>query len=196
MGILTIAPAELAGAHLLIEWRTISSFPDYEASSEGQIRRRFPGRRQKSTRLLAHHPGSTSGHLKVHLWVDEKNKNLWVHRLVCEAFHGPQPSPAHEVAHWDGDAANNRPGNLRWATTVENQADRVRHGRTNRGSRNGQSLLTEQRVLDLRARLAKSPKSSGGKRIRKGALAALAREYGVTPSGLHHAARSLTWKHI
>src|SRR3982751_5117101 len=47
-----------------------------------------------------------------------------VHRMVAEAFHGPAPTPKHEVAHWDGDPANNRAANLRWATSKENKADR------------------------------------------------------------------------
>lgn len=48
-----------------------------------------------------------------------------VHRLVCEAFHGPKPTPKHEVAHWDGDKTNNTAPNLRWATHKENCQDTV-----------------------------------------------------------------------
>ena len=42
-----------------------------------------------------------------------------VHRLVCLAFHGPQPSPDHTVDHIDRDVHNNRAVNLRWATKSE-----------------------------------------------------------------------------
>jgi hypothetical protein len=52
-----------------------------------------------------------------------------VHRLVCRAFHGPPPSKAHVVAHWDGNPENNRADNLRWATAKENAEDTQRHGR-------------------------------------------------------------------
>jgi hypothetical protein len=46
--------------------------------------------------------------------------NLKVHRLVCEAFHGPPPFPKAVVIHLDEDATNNKPENLRWGTQKEN----------------------------------------------------------------------------
>jgi hypothetical protein len=45
--------------------------------------------------------------------------NLKVHRLVCEAFHGPCP-PGLETLHGDENGLNNRPENLRWGTRKEN----------------------------------------------------------------------------
>lgn len=46
--------------------------------------------------------------------------NMKVHRLVCEAFHGPAPFDRAVVIHLDEDATNNRPSNLRWGTQKEN----------------------------------------------------------------------------
>jgi hypothetical protein len=46
--------------------------------------------------------------------------NVKVHRLVCEAFHGPAPDGANIVLHLDENALNNRPENLRWGTQKEN----------------------------------------------------------------------------
>jgi hypothetical protein len=46
--------------------------------------------------------------------------NLKVHRLVCEAFHGPPPFPKAVVIHLDENALNNRPENLKWGTQKEN----------------------------------------------------------------------------
>jgi HNH endonuclease len=51
-----------------------------------------------------------------------------VHALVCETYHGPKPSPAHQAAHLNGNPSDNRPSNLAWKTPKENAADRVRHG--------------------------------------------------------------------
>lgn len=42
------------------------------------------------------------------------------HQLVCEAFHGPKPSPEAVVIHLDENALNNRPENLKWGTQKEN----------------------------------------------------------------------------
>lgn len=51
-----------------------------------------------------------------------------IHVMVCEVFHGPRPTPQHQVAHINGDRLDNRAANLRWATPSENIADQVRHG--------------------------------------------------------------------
>lgn len=49
-----------------------------------------------------------------------RRKNYKVHRLVCEAFHGPAPEGKNIVIHLDEDALNNRPENLKWGTQKEN----------------------------------------------------------------------------
>jgi len=46
--------------------------------------------------------------------------NMKVHRLVCEAFHGPPPFDRAVVIHLDENALNNDPSNLRWGTQKEN----------------------------------------------------------------------------
>jgi hypothetical protein len=49
-----------------------------------------------------------------------RGRNYKIHRLVCEAFHGPQPTDKPVVIHLDEDATNNRPENLKWGTQKEN----------------------------------------------------------------------------
>lgn len=49
-----------------------------------------------------------------------RGKNYKVHRLVCEAFHGPSPEGKSVVLHDNEDALDNRPSNLRWGTQEEN----------------------------------------------------------------------------
>ena len=49
-----------------------------------------------------------------------RGRNYKMHRLICEAFHGPQPEGKPVVIHIDEDATNNRPENLRWGTQKEN----------------------------------------------------------------------------
>jgi len=58
-----------------------------------------------------------------HFYMGVYNKfygNLKVHRLVCEAFHGPPPFERAVVIHLDEDATNNKPDNLKWGTQKEN----------------------------------------------------------------------------
>ena len=49
-----------------------------------------------------------------------QGKNYKIHRLVCEAFHGPPPFARAVVIHLDENALNNSPDNLRWGTQKEN----------------------------------------------------------------------------
>jgi len=46
--------------------------------------------------------------------------NMKIHRLVCEAFHGPAPEGMPVVIHKDENALNNRADNLKWGTQKEN----------------------------------------------------------------------------
>lgn len=43
-----------------------------------------------------------------------------VHRIVATAFHGEAPDTTYVVDHIDTNCRNNRPGNLRWLTRLEN----------------------------------------------------------------------------
>ena len=53
-------------------------------------------------------------------WLVKKIGNMKVHRLVCEAFHGPAPFVKAVVIHIDENSLNNRPENLKWGTQKEN----------------------------------------------------------------------------
>lgn len=49
-----------------------------------------------------------------------------VHRLVCEAVHGPAPSGCGMVRHLDGVKSNNAPSNLSWGNIYDNLRDYMR----------------------------------------------------------------------
>ena len=55
-------------------------------------------------------------------------KCVSVHRIVCEAFHGPPPEDKPLVLHRDGNKSNNEASNLRWGSQSENIQDSLRHG--------------------------------------------------------------------
>lgn len=52
--------------------------------------------------------------------VSRKFGTMKIHRLVCEAFHGPPPTKNSVVIHIDENAHNNNANNLRWGTQKEN----------------------------------------------------------------------------
>lgn len=71
------------------------------------------------------------------------------HRYVCELSHGQAPSADHEVAHSCGNRPCVNPKHLRWATSKENNADKILHGTHNRGERCGSSKLTEAQAREI-----------------------------------------------
>jgi len=95
---------------------------------------------------------------------------LYVHRLVLIAFRG-LPPVGYEARHLNGDPADNRLSNLAWGSRKHNEADKVRHARSNRGTRNGQSLLSQREVNAIR-------KATGP----RGIITKLALKYGVSHS--------------
>lgn len=86
--------------------------------------------------------------------VARKAKRWQVHRLVLTMFVGPCP-PGMVCRHFpDPNPANCHLDNLRWGTPQENEADKVTHGTSNRGARNGQAKFTEDEVRQIRAMYA------------------------------------------
>lgn len=118
-------------------WLPAPRYPHYKVSNLGRV---------KSVRIL---DGCITkyGYHRVNLY--NKN-NVFIHVLVCTAFHGPKPSSKHEVCHRDGNKLNNKASNLRWGTRKENIEDSVRLGTLALGSRHGMSKLTEDQVRKIR----------------------------------------------
>ena len=78
--------------------------------------------------------------------------NYYVHRLTCEAVHGPPPAPEHEATHSCGHGHEGccNPAHIRWASRAENEADKLVHGTHGRGEQSSSAKLTEADVLVIR----------------------------------------------
>jgi hypothetical protein len=113
------------------------------------------------------------GYLVVGLWHSGKGKLRPVHILVALAFRGPRPSPNHDAAHHDGNKLNNHWTNIFWKTRTENEADKVRHGTSNRGERNGQAKVTDSQAAEIATRARAGEKQAD-----------LAREFGLSGSAV------------
>lgn len=75
-------------------------------------------------------------------------KGIYLHTLVCIAFHGERPEGM-ETDHIDGDKKNNHKDNLRWVTKSKNNRNSYLNNRDVSGTRNANSKLTENQVKDI-----------------------------------------------
>ena len=106
-----------------MEWRTVPSFPAYEVSEHGQLRRRG--------RILRGSVDAATGYLKYSIRRDGRHHKRNAHQLVIEAFVGPKPFDGAVTRHKDGLRINDHWTNLEWGTQSANAHDRVRDGRGN-----------------------------------------------------------------
>jgi len=133
---------------MIQEWKDVVGYEGvYQVSNLGEIRR-ILAYGSRATRTLV--PAMTkSGYLTVSLWHHNKGRSLYVHRVVCEAFHGTQPG--YWCNHKDGIRTNNRSDNLEWLSPKQNEHHAIASlGKSNAGERNGQAKLTAQQVRAMR----------------------------------------------
>lgn len=177
----TEAPPDLPGE----SWRSIPTAPGYEASSLGRIRN------AARMRPLSLNSNPQTGYLQFTTSSDGRRKTHTVHRAVCAAFHGNPPSPKHQAAHGNGDRADNRAVNLRWATRSENMRDSMRHGTWNRVP------FTRSRTVSPRP-----PKLSEGQareiRALRGQMGQteVGRRYGVSRGAVESIWSGRSWRHL
>lgn len=120
-------------------WITVKGYKSYQVSNMGRVRSkdRFRRNGRSGERFIP-------GQIIQPVWSDKKNphesrlivtlydhetgkkKNELIHRLVLLHFRGPCP-PGMEGCHTNGNPADNRHKNLRWATPEDNWKDRRRH---------------------------------------------------------------------
>lgn len=138
------------------------------------------------------------GYLRVGLMIHGKLCTKKVHRLIAEAFiPNPQNKPC--VNHIDGNKENNWVSNLEWVTYKENTKHAIDNGlfsfQTSEksiniipksGSLNGNALLTESQVLEIREKY----------KPRIYTRLMLANEYKVKESCIKDIVNRNSWKHI
>lgn len=156
--------------------KPIPSCPGYFAGEDGHIY-------SKGKRRVSRDNGH--GYLALIIsFKDSKVRCMYVHRLVCEAYHGPCP-PGFHCRHLDGTRANNVPANLQWSDKMTNELDKIKHGTLARGETSGSSILTDALVMQIRERATKGE-----------ALAAIAKDLGFGRAVVGGAACGRTWKHL
>lgn len=111
------------------EWRVVPSQPQILASSHGRIKRldhtgSMPnggGRTYRSDPTFGCVRTAKRGAAHMYFGYNYRGVgNVKIHRMVCEAFHGPAPEGRNVVIHINENALDNRPENLCWGTQKEN----------------------------------------------------------------------------
>ncbi len=125
------------------------------------------------------------GYPRIYLCTNGSHIAVFVSWLVLEAFVGPRPAGM-ECLHYDGNPGNNHVNNLSWGTRSQNEMDKVRHGTSCRGSRNGSAKLTESQVSEIK-RLHRTGKYTQKK---------LSAEFGINQGSVSAIIRGEKWKHI
>lgn len=176
----------LCDTHIEV-WKDIPEYEGlYQVSDLGRVKslgrlvKHVSGLQRVRERIRKLQP-HTFGYLMLALHRNGRGVCRTVHSLVLEAFEGPCPKGM-ECRHLDGDPTNNTRRNLQWGTRQEQNVDRVVHGTSNRGARNGQSKLTESEVRKIRAS--------------KGTDKEIAKEFGVAGSQVTRIKSGKTWGHV
>ena len=175
-----------------VEYRECPRHPGYRVGSDGSAWSRWEriglGYRYGSRMVLGDawrrlDGVNHRGYRVVHLTGD---KLAYIHRLVLEAFVGPQPNGM-ECRHLNGARDDNRLSNLAWGTYAENNADRLRHGIVNivKGEKQHNSKLVTFQVLEIRKRVAAGE-----------TMAAVARDYNVGEMCVSRIVKRKSWAHI
>jgi hypothetical protein len=119
-------------------WKPVVGWPKYQVSDLGNVK----GHSGKILTPRVH----SSGYLRIAARDDGRAKDLYIHRMVLEAFAGLAPE-GHEADHINKARADNRLSNLRWITAQQNKANRT----FLRGERSPNARLTQEQVLQIRA---------------------------------------------
>jgi hypothetical protein len=165
------------------EWKDIPGYPDHQASSEGRIRNVRRGQILTGT-------VTRRGYRQYNLRGVRGRKVVFGHRLVASAFLGPPPpAPGNLVNHLDTNKLNNRPENLEYTDPRGNVRHAAAHGLIKPvrllGEQNPNSKLTAEQVREMRALHQQGA-----------AVAALAKQFGVTTRCGYRVIRRKDWKHV
>lgn len=113
--------------------------------------------------------------------LNKKSKATMASRYMCFLANGNPPTKDYQAAHSCGNGHKGcvNPKHLSWKTRSDNEKDKIIHGTSNRGSGNGQSILDEEKVIQIR----NSTKNRG----------LIAEEFGVSLSTVYDIKSKRSW---
>jgi hypothetical protein len=169
----------------MIIWKPVLGFEGfYEVSQEGQIRsiaRQHPKIKRWMGGGIVKPILGSRGYFVINLTKTGVRKQLFLHKIVLEAFIGLRPI-GYESCHNDGNPLNCRIENLRWDTKSNNHQDKKKHGTWQVGEKANNVKLTNLIVLEIR-----SKKLTASQAVK---------EYGLSLTNAKRIVNFQTWKHL
>lgn len=166
------------------QFRIVPGYPGYCVGNYGTVlscRRRGPNPSFLSSWFVMKPSIYKEDYLKITLLGD----TWYLHRLVAFVWIGPCPENM-EVCHFpDPNKFNNRLDNLKYETCKSNMSHKVIHQTSANGSKNGNSVLTELEVIEIKDKLQKSVSRKQ-----------IAKEFNVSVSTIDDISLNRTWAHI
>lgn len=159
-------------------WRDIDGYEGlYQVSNFGRVKSFWRGGRILKPNL------NRCGYLQVTLCCGGKQKHMYVHRLVAQAF-VPNPESKCEVNHIDGDKTDNRAENLEWSTAFENMRHAYATGLQSalQGEEHSNAKLANEQVRYVR----ENPDNLSGRE--------LARRFNVNPQTISDVQRGKKYR--
>jgi hypothetical protein len=163
-------------------WRLIPGYEDYSVSNFGNVKRQSSGKGTRAGRSIKA-CRDAGGRMVFNVRAYGKTKQVKIHRVVMLAFVGKCPIEL-EVAHLDGNQANNILANLVYATPKENNSHKVGHGTQKRGEQIHCAKLNQKKVNEIRESY---PQLSYSK---------LAKKYDVAIGSIVQVVKRRSWSHV
>ena len=100
-----------------MDWRPVPGWPRYEINNEARVRV------AKTTRPLVHARRDRDGLLEIFLQHERRRAWVHLHRILCAAFHGAQPSPMHRAVVLGPRRAPLHSDSVAWLTRKQERQD-------------------------------------------------------------------------
>lgn len=158
----------------------------YEVSSMGRVKslKRVvnigTNKREVPERILNPIVG-TRGYYVINLTAHGRRKQVFLHKVVLEAFIGPRPEGM-EACHNNGKKLDCYLDNLRWDTRSCNHKDKRIHGTWQVGEAANNVKLTERTVREIRQRGLTATQAQ--------------KEFGMSKTNARRIVNYVTWPHV
>lgn len=164
-------------------WKKVKEDDRYEVSNLGRVRSNIMGKLKILKCSLMQ-----TGYFRVTIGKPSNRVSRKVHILVLESFVGPRPLNF-QACHKNDIRTDNRLENLRWDSALGNAQDRIKNGKSGKGSKNSFSKLTEDDVLYILNNYKRFSYRNSNKKE-------LAKKFNISIANINEIIQRRRWTHV